>query len=309
MAEAERVPFEEIEEVNPDEVIPEPEPPELSAEDAAWEERARKMGWRPLADWRGDPKLWRGAREFVERGENTAPILSERLHSLERKYDAQGRQLTEANTKLKESGETLTALYKWAQRADERAYARAVEDLKAKQRAAVADANTEAYDAAQREIATLEAGRGEVLTPEPTRAPPPPPPPPEPPAKDPVLDAWVSANADWWYSDPEMQEMAVSTFGVLERTRPQMSTQHKLDEVLSRIKRMYPDKFANPRRRAPPAVNEPGGPNAQPRNKAYSYEDLPKEEKTQCDKFVRTIPGFTREAYVKEYVRQNGDGK
>lgn len=285
----------------------------LSEEEKAWEVRARRMGWLPLSEWRGDPALHRSAREFVERGENNQPILIERLHKLEARFDAQGKQLNDANAKLQESTEVMKSLYAWAQRADERAYDRAVTELRAKQRIAVAEANTDAYDEAQTAIENLEAGRGNILPKEPPAAPAPEPTPPAAdaePEKDPTIEAWVIQNASWWNdSDTEAKDTAIALYSTLTVSKPNWSTQQKLDDILKRIKKMYPERFSNPRRSQPAPVNEPGGPGGdrRRRTKDFSYEDLPRAEQRECDRFVKSIPGFTKEAYVKEYIRQNGD--
>lgn len=296
----------------------EPDPEEKTEEELAWERRATRMGWRPKSEWRGDPAKWKPAREFVEHGENNQPILIERMRALEQKYDNQGKQLNETKAKLDESKEILASLYKWAQRADERAYERAVADLEAKKRAAVSEANTDAYDIAQRELDSLQRGRSEVLPEEPPRPTPPtsaaPPASPTPPAnegRDPVIEQWVAQNSSWWndQNDPEPRETAIALYGQLSTTRPAWSTEGKLEEVLKRIKKMYPDKFGNPRRSAPPAVSEPSGGRGERRSKEFGYADLPKDAQKECDRFVNSIPGFTREAYVKEYVRNYGDGR
>ena len=62
----------------------------------------------------------------------------------------------------------------------------------------------------------------------------------------------------------------------------------------------YPDKFGNPRREQASSVAEPGSQAPRPK-KGKTYDDLPPEAKAACDKFVRTIPGYKREDYVKEY--------
>ena len=46
-------------------------------------EEARKQGWVPEDEWKGDPDKWRPAEEFVERGKNIIPILNDRLAKTE----------------------------------------------------------------------------------------------------------------------------------------------------------------------------------------------------------------------------------
>jgi hypothetical protein len=86
----------------------------------------------------------------------------------------------------------------------------------------------------------------------------------------------------------------------LMTAKPGLSVAERLAEVKNRTKKEYPDKFGNPRREQASSVAEPG---AQPtrQKKGKTYDDLPAEAKAACDKYVRNIPKYTREDYVKDY--------
>ena len=72
-----------------------------------------------------------------------------------------------------------------------------------------------------------------------------------------------------------------------------------LNEVTTRVKRMYPEKFNNVNRTKPSPVegNSPAGVG---KKGGKSFNDLPAEAKEACLKFEKTKL-LTREQYVKEY--------
>jgi hypothetical protein len=64
---------------------------------------ARKLGWRPLEQFKGDPEKWVDAEEFVERGKTVLPLVKA----------ANGRltqELSTANEKIGTMAEQLAAL-------------------------------------------------------------------------------------------------------------------------------------------------------------------------------------------------------
>jgi len=134
--------------------------------------------------------------------------------------------------------------------------------------------------------------------------------PPEPPkpkveapasAVDPIIQDWISKE-EWFNRDRSLNAYAVDVFGVLERDHPGMSKAEMLAETKKRTVDKFPEKFGiNPMRENAAAVGEPKGGNSSPRKRGKSYDDLPPEAKHACDKFVKTIPGFTKEKYVADY--------
>ena len=281
-------------------------PAEPSAEDAAWTSRAQRMGWVPQAEWRGDPAKWRPAREFVERAENNTPILITQIRNLDQKLEASQNEAKQLRGKVEDLSGTLERLFTWSKKADERAYKQARADLEEQRRAAAAGADVARVDAISQQIDALDEGQEAPAAPPARPAPPADPPAP---AQDPQVAAWVSQQAHW-FQDPsdegrEMNATAIALFGSVQTTRPQWTVQQRLDEVLRRIKVMYPDRFRNPRRNDPSAVLEPTN-GAPSRKKGFTFDDLPAEAKKECDRFVRDIKGYTRDAYVKEWKRQEG---
>jgi hypothetical protein len=73
----------------------------------------------------------------------------------------------------------------------------------------------------------------------------------------------------------------------------------KMDEVLQEE---FPDRFKTGKERKGPAVESgAGGRGGGGNRNAKSYDNLPSEAKAACDRFVKTIPKYTREDYLAEY--------
>lgn len=279
------------------------------AVDPAVEEKARRMGWAPREQWRGPPHLWKTAEEFiafVDQADNPA-VLKENINRLEQKLGANETQLRESRSMIEDQTKVLAQLRNWAAASDEAGYQRAKREAQDKQRAAVTNSDPQAYDQAQRDIDALEEGRRDSpleTRPAAAPAPAPAPPPTAAPPKDPVMDAWVQENSWWFFSGEEIRQTAVAIYGGLDISRPDLNTHQKLNEVLRRIRLAYPEKFQNQRRQAPAAVAEPSAPSASVPDGKFSYANLPTDAKAECDRFIRTIPGYTKESYIAEWQRQ-----
>ena len=246
------------------------------------ETRARRLGWVPKEEFKGDPGKHRSAEEFLERGETMMPLLKRDNDRLHEKFGVVERE-------LKETRETLKQFSEFATKAEERAYKKAKAELEAKLDSAIDTADTAGARQIRREIEQLE--------------PPPVPKPvvPEVPAVDPVIDGWRREN-EWFDKSPSLRAYSIEVFGDLERAYPGKSKSELLAETKQKTMERFPDKFGiNTRRDEAGAVAAPGGV-AQPRKKAgKTYDDLPPEAKKACDKFVRQIPNYTRDEYVKNY--------
>jgi len=163
------------------------------------EDRAKRMGWVPQADFRGAEDKWVSAEKFVERGDNELPIMRERM----RKMDGTIKTL---NTTITGMNETFGAFQKHQKGVSERAYEKAMKDIEAKKLDAVERNDVEGYKAATKEA--------DELTPDPT---------PESPAPvDQQLKASEAEFETWrkdndWFNDPALQEYASSISGVVQK--------------------------------------------------------------------------------------------
>lgn len=237
------------------------------------EEKARKMGWTPKEEFKGDPDKWRDAASFVERGETMVPILKKTV-------EKQDRKIAELEKSIKEFAE-------FHSKTEQRAYQKAFNDLKSRQIEAVSAGNAQAFIAIDQEIAELqkEASESPKISV------------PKQDDSNPAYEEWVKRNR-WAEEDAELAAYAETQADFMRKRGDKREGIEFLDAVKERVKKEYPDKFSNPRRSAAPSV-ETGSP-AQRKGGGKTYADLPAEAKAACDKFVKQF-GVKKEDYVKQY--------
>src|SRR5271166_5657668 len=105
--------------------------------DAAVEARAREMGWKPLAEYRGPPGKWQPAADFISRGENILPIVRQQNRALTEKVGRMEGEFTSMRKTLDEQTQIIKDLRDMGRKADQRGYERAMAEIRAKQREAV----------------------------------------------------------------------------------------------------------------------------------------------------------------------------
>lgn len=237
---------------------------------------AKEMGWAPKDAWKGELEKHVDAPTFIKTGQ---AILKTTL----RKQD---EAAAETNAKLTEMRESMDDFAKFNHGQEKRMYDKAMADIKAGQRQAVEDGDTDAYDAAEKSIEDLEKNK-----------------PAEKPEKDAKGKAEAVGAADLkefmdanpWYGadgDVEASAYAESIGSVISAKYQDKAFYVKLTEE---VKKKFPDKFKNPNRGRKSNV-EAGGEDAR-KSGDETYASLPAADKKQCDKFIKQ--GF--------YV--GGDGK
>lgn len=223
------------------------------------EAEARKMGWTPKDEFRGDPEKWRGADEFVERGRTMLPIVRKTV-------ERQERQIAELR-------QTITDLAAYNTKAEKQAFERALKELKAEQVAAVKAGDADAFVEVDEKIADLHKEAREkpqIKVPQP--------------GEDPEYLEWVGRNK-WVDTDKEASIYATHYAGYLRESGDKRVGAIFLDDVAKAVKEKFPDKFKNPRREAPGAVES----GAQPakRGGGKTYADLPADARAACDRMAR----------------------
>lgn len=239
------------------------------------EDRARRMGWVPKDEFRGDPDKWVDAERFVERADSELPVMRENLKRMERKYQQMER--------------TLSEFREYASKSEQRSYERALQQIKAEQRKAVEEADVERYEAAQKQYESIQKELSEKQR--------------GPQELPPEFVEWKAENT-WYDRDAEMTEYANSQGQYLGRTKPHLVGAAFYAEVEKRVRLEFPEKFENPRRHAAGAVHGSPGENdtGSGGKRGKGYQDLPADAKAACDRFVKNIPGYTREQYLKDYA-------
>jgi hypothetical protein len=253
-------------------------PPQLNESEV----KAKRLGWVPKDEFKGDPEKHRSAEEFLERGEAMMPFLK-------RDNDKLHQSMTKLERRLEEQAQTFTKFVEFSSKAEERAYKKAKSELEAKLDSAVETADVAGARQVRKDIADLEAAKPEpVEVAKPT------------PQLDPIIQSWIGEN-EWFNKDKALNAVAVDIYGELEVEQPGASKADLLAETKRQVMEKFPKKFGiNPNRDNAAAVASPGG--IAPKKKpGKTYDDLPADAKAACTKFVKTIPGYTKEKYVKDY--------
>ena len=244
---------------------------EQQAEPTPQEVDARKMGWRPETEWdESGEATWLPAEDFIRRNERLKDrgdkILKAEITSLSRKVQSMERTLGEAAEHIKKA----TAL----------GYKKALKEIEAKADKAVEEGDTDAYHRAKGEMQELEQevkAETKVETKAETKP---------APKDDPDFDGWLSDNA--WYDptddgyDVEMASYADSIVGSVGRTG--LQGRGLYDRMTAEMKKKFPDRFGNQRRRQAPVVEGAGGGGGG--NGKTLWSQVPKEARAEFKRFV-----------------------
>lgn len=254
---------------------------DIDAEREERETRAARMGWAPKDEWRGDPERWIEADEFLKRGEERLPILQERLRKQDETIASlQGSMRDVIRTQGDFERQTRAEVEK---------------EFEERKRAAVEEADTDAYDQVAKEHQKWDAENPAPAAPaEPA------------PAQDPAFATWSGDNP--WYGgettdDVRMTNYANSMGAFVKTDRPEVvGTPEFYVEVEKLVKKQFPDKFGNPNRRRPGAVESArGAPGARGKK---GYADLPPAAKKMCDRYVERGDIANKEEYVTAYFEE-----
>lgn len=253
-----------------------------SAAAAAVEAEASKMGWTPKEQFKGDPAKWRPADEFVERGKNMLPIVQATVKRQE-------RELSELRTTVQDFAAHMS-------KTEQRAYDRALADLKAQRAAAIAAGDGETFEKVDEAITDLNKEvQAKAVKAAPAKA-----------EDDPVYAEWEGRNT--WLKDPKMSAFGTAAANYLRSTGETAQGAEFLELVTKEVKTKFPDKFTNPRREVAPAV-EGAAPAA--RKGGKSYADMPADARAACDRMAKNGYGSDAKAmgefkasYVKQYFEE-----
>lgn len=191
------------------------------------------------------------------------PILKATVHRQERKIE-------ELSASMKEFSEYHT-------KSEQRAYDRAIKELKARQLDAVSVADTAAFSQIDEEITALQKEATAIPDPKGKR-----------PEDDPVYTEWLSRN-DWAEKDQELIEYAEVRGYLLSKKDRSLRGKALLEAITKDVKSKFPDKFVNPRREAAGSVE--GTSSVASRKGGKSFADMPKDERDACDRMAKNAYG------------------
>lgn len=306
--------------------------------EAAVEARAREMGWKPLAQYRGPPGRWQPAADFVRRGEEELPIVRDRARRLEEKVNKLEGEISGLRLTAEEQLTVIKDLRDMGQRANQAGYDRAMKEIKANQRKAVEAGDTAAYDQLVEQAEALAESRPVAVAPAPV---PPerqdPLPAPRAPALTPTTNAFIGENP-WFSTDKLLSDTMVAFHNevLAERQVTQAALnadpaldRELLEEAKGRVMERYPERFdpvidmarraptprpTAPRRRAASvaAPTPTSGSQQQPSGTSMKIDSIqdPAERAQAREAFTRTkrqMPDYTEAEYMALYSDPHGD--
>lgn len=243
--------------------------PEAATPDAV-EARARSMGWVPKEEFRGQESRWTEAGAFVERAEKELPLALARSRKLEGKVANLERDLAQS---VRSMGAVA-----------QQAYDKAMSDIAAQKEAAVEVGDVARFRQLEQKQAEVHKKHVEAVTV-----------PQGPPAE---VTEWIAENK-WFGTDSRLKAIAIGLEPEFAKDNPGASPREVLDMVTEEVKRLYPAKFSNGARAAPPAVEGVGEARGGQRG-GKTYSDLPADAKAICDRWDANKT-MSKAEYVKEF--------
>lgn len=259
---------------NQDSLPPEDSAPEVSPIAA----KAMQMGWRPQADWDGDPDDWVDAKEYVGR---------------QKLYD----RIQDSNKRLKQLEKTLNEFKGHHEKVKETEYKRALETLKQQKIRVLEEGNAaellEIDDKIDEVKEQMREAKQTAKQPE----------------VDPdfqrVMTEWVDRNK-WYQNEPDMKKEAdLIGYTYVQLNGPGDGPEGVLKAVEKEMRKRYPEKFVNPRKEQAPKV-ETGGDKPGTDKADSSNVVLTDEESQAMRKFVRAGL-MTEKEYKAEIKRMRGN--
>lgn len=280
-----------------------PSEPEITIE-----QRARAMGWKPLGEYSGNPRHWSDAESFVRKGEEELPVLRDQNRRMSEKLVRQEQQLETLRNSVEEQRAAVEEATRVARGASEAGYARALSDLKAKQREAASQGELEAFDQIGEQIAAMEEQRTKDLAPRPPADPK-----PKPAGIDPAITAFVEANP--WFNNPAKAYLKQTMIGLHNAVLAEgqiADVADQLVEAKARLGRIYPQDFPSARRAPDPEpefdddeLEEPVARTPQPRRAAPVLAPTRQpalhggQRRSVWDRIEATDRDAAREGYAK----------
>jgi hypothetical protein len=256
------------------------EPDEVEAE-------ARKQGWKPESEWKGEPpkRGFVSAEDFLTAADNSLPLatkekkeLEERLAETEEKLD---KVLQQSGRYKDYMDKALSSERRRAQAAREEAE-RAIHTLQERRAQAITEGDGEAVVKVEQEIEDVKQSM-----------------PPAPP--DAEITHWMEDN-QWYKDDPDLAAVADGVSIRLRNERPDLDGRGHLDELTKRVKELMPQKFKNPKREEAPPV---GNAQRAPQGDGRTFADLPQDAKDAYYEFKEMIEStgkkYPKEQYLKNY--------
>lgn len=248
-------------------------------------ERARMMGHVPKEEFKGDPSKWIPEDVFVERADNLMPILK----ATNKRYEDDIRSLQK---QVKDQADTMERMVNIQNKYNENFSQTRKAEIAAKKEQAIEENDLRTYDALTKEEQSLpQTEKVEFKKPESS-------------GTTEVFNKWVSENP-WFENDTDLRDYAIFQANRLEQQNGPPSPENEYEfaqKVKEKVKAAFPHKFNNPARSQMSDLDNSSTREAQETSSnGKGWNDLPDVAKSQCEKYLATIPGYTKEKYLQDY--------
>lgn len=236
------------------------------------EVRARELGWRPKEDFHGDENQFIDAAEFVRR----QPLFE--------KIEHMGKE-------LKETKKVLMMLQEHHTKVKQIEYDRAVKELRAEKKKALEEGDADRLMEIDDALIDIKAAEQVAKNA-----------PPKQQQVDPRFTSWTDKNP-WYTSDKELRSFADSIGTAYAESNENKTPEEVLKYVEAQVKRAYPEKFTNPKRTQPSAVEGSSPAGATTGSKVNIQ--LTDEERKVMNTFVRSGV-MTKDEYMEQLAAVRG---
>jgi hypothetical protein len=236
------------------------------------EDRAREEGWRPRSEWKGDPKSWTPADEYLRMGD------PKYLRKALREQKEEVRKLAQARAEdAKGFADRLDRFEAMSKAQRGKLYS----DIEAARRQAVVAGDTDEYDRLNRVEQSLyeeEVAAGKPSA-KPERQ--------DDAAPNEVVLDWVEANP-WFETDQQLHFAAITINKRIADRHPGLSHEEQLERTAAEVKKRFPEKFGEkkpaPKANGHSAVEGGQRMAAQPKGKGFT--DIPAEERKIIERHI-----------------------
>jgi hypothetical protein len=248
------------------------------------EREASVFGWVPKEEYKGDPEQWRDADSFLQRGKEINGFLRKDLDKLK-------GEISRRDSELAEIRSTVQEFAKYHQETEARTYARVLEELKQEKKSAIEVGDGERVIAIEDKIEEVKAAKQTPVV-QPQQA-------TDKNEQQRVFQEWIVDNP-WYEKDKQLQISANGLIDEVRNENPNLFGRSFLDKVKEKTQEYFPEKFKNPSRDKPSAVEGATGSNAVSNKGKKTFADLPPEAQAACQKFEKQKI-LTREQYITDY--------
>ena len=257
------------------------------------ETEARSQGWVAKEEFRGSENDWVDAETFVRRGREIMPILRKNNEKLLKELGEAKKDAEEARQAAREFREYQKEQFERKGKELESQ----LEQLKVAKRDAINEGSGDrvlAIDDAMDDIKEQRLQAKEDLKAAELKA-------KEVPqvTTDPILNEWMDKN-EWFGKDARLTGMANGLGVELRRENPSLQGKAFLEKLDLELAEMIPAKFGKKTAFNPMEGSTNGTARPSVSSGKKSYNNLPSDAKSACDKFVKQGL-MTKEQYVAEY--------